>query len=177
MTFEVRTEVEPLSLIPAVQQAVRQVDPALALAGMKSQEQQIAETIELPRTLALVTSACGIVGVLLACIGLYGIVSFDVTRRTSEIGIRMALGARRADVVRLVLRETVVVVAIGAAIGLMAAVAAIISARSLFYGVALSNPIAVVVAAAVLVSAAGVASFVPARRAAALDPTKALRYE
>jgi predicted permease len=177
MTFEVRTEVEPLSLVPAVQQAVRRVDPALALAAMKSQEQQIGETIERPRTLALVTSACGVVGVLLACIGLYGIVSFDVTRRTSEIGIRMALGARRSDVVRLVLRETAVVVAVGTGIGLIAAVAAIISARSLFYGVSLANPIAVVAAAALLIAAAGVASFLPARRAAALDPTKALRYE
>jgi ABC-type antimicrobial peptide transport system permease subunit len=114
---------------------------------------------------------------VLACIGLYGIVSFNVTRRTNEIGIRMALGAQRSDVVRLVLRETTSVVLIGAGVGLALALVATKVARNLFFGVALSNPIAIVSATLLLAIAAGLAGYLPARRASGLDPTQALRYE
>ena len=177
MTFEVRTALEPLSLVPSVQQAVQRVDPTLALSRVTSQEQQIQETIAQPNTLAVITSAFGIVGLLLACIGLYGIVSFDVTRRTQEIGIRMALGAQRVDVVRLVLREMAGVMLIGGGIGLACALGATLLARNLFFGVALSNPLAMVAATLLLAIAGGLAGYLPARRAVRLDPTQALRCD
>jgi ABC-type antimicrobial peptide transport system permease subunit len=177
MTFEVRTALDPLSLVPAIQQAVERVDRALPLSRVKTQQQQIEETIALPNTFAFVTSAFGVVGLVLACIGLYGIVSFNVMRRTNEIGIRMALGAQRSDVVRLVLRETTSVVLIGAGVGLALALVATKVARNLFFGVALSNPIAIVSATLLLAIAAGLAGYLPARRASGLDPTQALRYE
>jgi predicted permease len=177
MTFEVRTALDSLSLVPAIQQAVERVDRALPLSRVKTQQQQIEETIALPNTFAVVTSAFGVVGLVLACIGLYGIVSFNVKRRTNEIGIRMALGAQRSDVVRLVLRETTSVVLIGAGVGLALALVATKVARNLFFGVALSNPIAIVSATLLLAIAAGLAGYLPARRASGLDPTQALRYE
>ena len=177
MTFEVRTALDPLSLVPPVQRAVQRVDPTLSLSSVKSQEQQIQETIALPNTLAVVTSAFGIVGLLLACIGLYGIVSFDVTRRTQEIGIRMALGAQPVDVVRLVLREMAGMMLIGGGIGLPCALVTTVLARNLFFGVALSNPLAMFAAILLLTIAGGLAGYLPARRALRLDPTQALRYD
>jgi ABC-type antimicrobial peptide transport system permease subunit len=150
MTFELRTGVEPSSLVPEIRRAVQRVDPDLASSRVKSQRQQIAEAIALPRTLATVTTACGAVGLLLACLGLYGLVSFDVAQRTGEIGIRMALGARHADVIQLVLRELLGVVGLGVAARL---------------------GLAVVVATATL------AGYLPARRACRVDPGRALRSE
>jgi hypothetical protein len=177
MTFEVRTAVDPLTLAGAVTEAARQVDPAASVARMKTLEQQILETSALPRALALITTACALVGLGLAGIGLYGLVSFDVLRRTREIGIRMALGATRRGVVRLVVRETAGVVLVGAVLGLAAAMPAAIAARKLLYGVSLANPLAVVSAVLLLGFAAGLAACLPARRACTVDPTTALRAE
>lgn len=105
------------------------------------------------------------IALLLACIGLYSIVSYDTMRRTQEIGIRMALGARRSDVLRLVMRETIVVVTIGAGIGIALALAASRLIVSLLFGIAPNDPFAIGVALAVLIGVALAASYVPARRA------------
>ena len=117
MTVEVRTTSDPMTAASAIREAVRGDRSDLALAGMKTQRQQIAQTIGKPRAFAALTSIAGVIALLLACVGLYGIVSYEAIRRTREIGIRMALGARRSDVLLLVMRQTVVVVTIGAGIG------------------------------------------------------------
>jgi ABC-type antimicrobial peptide transport system permease subunit len=117
------------------------------------------------------------VALLLACVGLYGIVSYDAMRRTNEIGIRMALGARRSDVLRLVMRQTIVVVMVGAAIGLGLALMTSRLIVSLLFGIQPTDPLTIASAVALLFGVAVLASYVPARRASRLDPTQALRYE
>ena len=177
MTVEVRTASDPVTVASAIREAVRRTDPTIPLAEMKTQRQQIAETIGKPRAFAALTTVSGMIGLLLACVGLYGVVSYETIRRTHEIGIRMALGARRSDVLRLVMRQTVVVVTIGAGIGVALALAASRLIGSLLFGIAPSDPFAIGSALAVLIGVALTASYLPARRAAQLDPTQALRYE
>jgi predicted permease len=177
MTLEIRTASDPMTLVPAIRQAITQVDRSIVVSRMKSQAQQIQETIARPRAFALVTSACSLVGLALACLGLYGIVSFDVTRRTREIGIRMALGARQSDVIRFMLREVAVVVLIGVGLGAVLSIAATSAARGVLFGIAPGSPLATVVGVVVLTLAAGVAGYLPARRASSVDPTEALRNE
>ena len=177
MTVEVRTTPAPMAVASAIREAVRETDPTISLLEMKTQRQQIAQTISKPRAFAALTIISGMIGLLLASIGLYGVVSYETTRRTREIGVRMALGARRSDVLRLVMRQTVVVVTMGAGIGIGLALAASRLIRSLLFGVAPSDPLAIGSAVAVLIVVALAASYLPARRASQLDPTQALRYE
>jgi predicted permease len=177
MTVAVRTASEPMTVASAIREAVRQTDPTIPLGEMKTQRQQIAKTIGKPRAFALLTTVSGVIGLLLACIGLYSIVSYDTMRRTQEIGIRMALGARQWDVLRLVMRQTIVVVTVGTGIGIALALAASRLIASLLFGIAPSDPSTIGLALAVLVGVALAASYVPARRASRLDPTQALRYE
>ena len=177
MTVEVRTASDPVTVASAIREAVRQTDPTIPLADMKTQRQQIAETIGKPRAFAALTTVSGVIGLLLACVGLYGIVSYETIRRTREIGIRMALGAKRSDVLRLVMGQIVAVLTIGAGIGVALALAASRLIGSLLFGVSPSDPLAMASALAVLIGVALAASYLPARRASRLDPTQALRYE
>jgi len=177
VVVEVRTAGEPLAIAPAVRDAVRRVDPELPLMALKTERQQIAETIGRPRAFAALTAAAAAVGLLLACIGLYGIAAYDATRRTMEIGIRIALGARRSDVVRLVVRETMIAVAAGAAIGLALAGAGSRLIASVLFNVQPGDPATIAAALAVMLAVAMLATAAPARRASRLDPTVALRYE
>jgi predicted permease len=177
MTLEIRTAADPMTVVPAVRQAIAQVDRSIVVSRVKSQAQQIQETIARPRAFALVTTASSVVGLALACLGLYGIVSFDVTRRTREIGIRMALGARPSDVIRIMLREVAVVVLIGVSLGAVLSTAATNAARDVLFGIAPGSPLATVVGIIVLTLAAGAAGYLPARRASSVDPTKTLRSE
>jgi predicted permease len=177
MTVEVRTASNPMTVASAIRDAVRRTDPTIPLAEMKTQRQQMSETIGKPRAFAVLTAASGMVGLLLACIGLYGVVSYETIRRTQEIGIRIALGARRSDVLRLVMRQTVAVVTIGAGIGIALALAASRLIESVLFGIAPTDPVAIGSALAVLIAVALTAAYLPARRASGLDPTKALRYE
>jgi ABC-type antimicrobial peptide transport system permease subunit len=114
---------------------------------------------------------------LLTSIGIYGVVAYQITRRTGEVGIRMALGAQRRDVLWMFMRETLLVVAVGAAIGLPAGVAAAYALRSLLFGLEPSDPATIVWAIVTLAAAAALAGFLPARRAARLLPMDALRHE
>jgi predicted permease len=177
MMFEIRTEREPMRLAPAIQQAIGHADRSLLVTGIQPQEQQIQETIAQPRAFALITSICSLIGVGLASVGLYGIVSFDVMRRTREIGIRMALGASQSQVIRLVLSDMTRVVAVGAMVGVVLSMAATGAARGILFGVAPGSPVATGIAVTVLTLAAAAAGYLPARRASAVDPTQALRHE
>ena len=177
MTVMVRTVSDPITLAPSIRQAVRQIDPTVPLAEMKTLRRQISETIGKPRALATLTTISGIIGLLLACVGLCGVVSYDTARRIPEIGVRMALGARRSDVLRLVMRETLVVVILGTGFGLALALAASRLMASVLFGITPTDPFAIGSAAAVLIGVALAAAYLPARRAAHLDPTRALRYE
>ena len=122
MTVEVRTAGDALAMTAAVRAAIHTIDPGLPLMRVRTQEEQISQTIREPRLFAALTAVAGAIGLLLACIGLYGVVSYDAKRRTSEIGVRMALGAQRPDVLRLVMGQTLWVVTVGTAVGLVIAV-------------------------------------------------------
>ncbi len=177
MTVEVRTAGDALALAAGVRAAIREVDSGLPLIALRTQEQQISDTIRGPRTFSLLTAVSGALGLLLASVGLYGVVSYDAKRRTNEIGVRMALGARRPDVVRLVMGQTLWVVTIGALLGLLLAASASRLVASQLFGVQPFDVSTLASAAALLVAVACLAGYVPARRAAQLDPTQALRYE
>jgi ABC-type antimicrobial peptide transport system permease subunit len=144
---------------------------------VRTQEEQIAETIREPRLFAALTAVAGAIGLFLACLGLYGVVSYDARRRTSEIGVRLALGAQRSDVLRLVLRQTMWVVTIGTAVGLVLAASGSRLLGNQLFGVQPFDISAMASATGILVAIAGLAAFLPARRAARLDPTQALRHE
>ena len=177
MTVEVRTVSDPMTVAPSIREAVRQIDPTIPFAEMKTLRQQISETIGKPRAFATLTTISGMIGLLLACVGLYGVVSYDTTRRIHEIGVRMALGARRSDVLRLVMRQTLVVVILGTGVGIALALAASRLIGSLLFGITPTDPLAIGSALGVLIGVALAAAYLPARRAAHLDPTQALRYE
>jgi predicted permease len=177
MTVEVRTAGDALAMTAAVRAAIHAVEPGLPLMRVRTQEEQIAETIREPRLFAALTAVAGAIGLFLACLGLYGVVSYDARRRTSEIGVRLALGAQRSDVLRLVLRQTMWVVTIGTAVGLVLAASGSRLLGNQLFGVQPFDISAMASATGILVAIAGLAAFLPARRAARLDPTQALRHE
>jgi predicted permease len=177
MTVEVRTVGDALALAASVRAAIQRIDPGLPLINVRTQEAQILETLRNPRIFAALTAVSGVIGLLLACIGLYGVVSYDARRRTSEIGVRMALGAERSDVLRLVMGQTAWIVAIGAGVGLILAGAAARLLRGQLFGVQPFDLSTMASATLILVAIAGIAVLLPARRAARLDPTQALRHE
>jgi predicted permease len=177
MTVEVRTAGDALALTTGVRAAIHRVDPSLPMMRVRTQEEQISDTFRDPRMFATLTALSGAIGLLLACIGLYGVVSYDAKRRTSEIGVRMALGARRSDVLRLVIGQTLWIVTIGSGVGLVLAAFGSRLLDNQLFGVQPFDIPTMASATVILVGIAGLAVFVPARRAARLDPTQALRHE
>jgi len=177
MTFVIRTALPPLSIAAAVRHAVASVDATVPVAELKTERQQIAESIGTERLFAGLVSAFGAVAALLAAIGLYGTMAYSVARRTVEIGIRLALGADRSGVLWLVMRQSLLLVAIGLAVGIPSALALTGLVRSSLFGIQPNDP-ASFVAGALLMSVVGAfAAWLPARRAAHVDPMIALRYE
>ena len=177
MIFEVRTAGDPGSIIPDVRRAVASVDRHLPLYNVRTQVQQIDSYLIQERLFAKLTGCFGALAMLLASIGLYGVMSYAVVRRTGEIGIRMALGAQRRDVLWQVLRETMLLVAIGLSIGLPAALASTRLIRNQLFGLKPTDPFTISLATLVLVLVAVFAGYLPARRASRLDPMVALRYK
>ena len=153
-TIEVRTGPNPTAIGSAIREAVRRVDPRLPVADMRTQADQILLSTSKPRAFAWLTAAASAIGLLLASVGLYGIVGDETSQRTNEIGIRMALGARRIDVVRLVMNQTMWLVAAGAAAGCALAIAASRLIRSMLFDVAPGDPITMAGATAVLLAVA-----------------------
>src|SRR5262247_1999970 len=137
----------------------------------------VDESLTQERFIAHIASAFSLFALLLASVGLYGVMSYAVTRRTNEIGVRMALGARGADVVRMVMKETMLLVAIGMAVGLVAALATTRMISSLLFGLSPDDPVTIAAAALLMTIVAAFAGYLPARRAARVDPMTALRCE
>jgi predicted permease len=176
-TFAVRTAGDPLAFGPTAREAVRQVDPHLPLFAMRSQEEQIADSLREERLFARLATLLGIVTVALSAIGLYGLLAYSVTLRVPEIGVRLALGARPSAVGWMILRRSLLLAAVGLAIGVGAAWMSTRLVASMLYGLAPRDPVAIAVAGGILLLASGLAGYLPARRAARVDPLVALRAE
>jgi predicted permease len=177
MSFAVRTAGDPTLLAAPIREAVREVDQNLPLFDVRTQNQQVDLSLSQERLFATLSSFFGLLALLLACIGLYGVMSHAVTRRRNEIGIRMALGARAGHVTSLVVRETLVLVFAGTAIGLGAALAGTRLIGSMLFGLRPTDPVTISFAVLFMMAAAALAGYLPARRAARVDPMIALRYE
>jgi predicted permease len=175
--FELRTAGKPSVLIPSVQKIVAELDPNLPLFDVKTQTDQIDELLAIERLLARLSGTFGFLALTLACVGLYGLLSYEVTQRTREIGIRMALGAPSAAVCGDILRETLVISLIGVALGIPAAIASTRGLSVMLYGVEANDPTTLLSIASILMIVAGLAGYIPARRASLVDPIVALRYE
>ena len=173
----VRTPGNPAALVQPLNAAVTRVDRDLPLFDVRTMEQRLAGSLATARFNTLLLSLLGGIGLLLAATGIYGVIAYFVSQRTQEIGVRIALGASRGNVVRLVLSQALRPVAIGAVLGVAAALAASRVLASQLFGVSRTDPLTIGAGVATLIVVASVASAVPARRAAAVDPTRALQSE
>jgi predicted permease len=175
--FALKTAINPQALLPGVRKVVSDVDNNLPLFDVRTQTERIERLLFNERLLARLATLFGLLALVLACIGLYGLLSYEVARRTREIGIRAALGAQNRDVLRLVGRQGLVLVALGIAFGTVAAMGVTRSLGSLLYGVQPSDPITFFGVCALLTIVGLAACYIPARRATRVDPMVALRYE
>jgi predicted permease len=176
-TFEVRTAGEPSALEGGVRQAVTASNAQLNVLSLRTQDELVEDTLEDQIFVARLSAFFAGLALALACVGLYGITAYAVSGRTREIGVRMALGAKRRDVVWLVLREGLLLVAAGLVAGVPAAIAGTRLLKSMIFEVSAVDPLALAVALLLLGAVALAAAYVPARRAAGVDPMVALRYE
>jgi predicted permease len=176
-SLDVRVAGDPAPVIAAIRRVVRELDPNVPVLRARLLEEYVNDNLRRERMVALLSGFFGALALGLASIGLYGVMSYSVTRRTREVGIRMALGAQGGDVVRMVVREAMVPVTIGVAAGVAGALTLSRFVVSLLYGVAGADAISVTLAAALLFAVALLAAAIPARRAAHVDPLTALRYE
>jgi ABC-type antimicrobial peptide transport system permease subunit len=177
VAFYVRAAVDTSSVYAAVKHELKNLDPAMPMYQLKTLGKQLDETLLTERLVALLSAGFGALATLLAAIGLYGVMAFVVTRRTKEVGVRMALGANAGSVIWLVMREVVVLLAAGLAIGIPAAFALGRFVAAQLYEVKASDPWMAVISMITLIAVAAAAGFIPARRASRIDPILALRYE
>jgi ABC-type antimicrobial peptide transport system permease subunit len=177
LTFVVRTAVDPASLVPRIRTEVNALDPDVPVAGVATLESWVTKARAQTRfLLALITSLAGL-ALVLAALGLYGVISYSARQRTREIGVRVALGASDRDVVRLILGHGMTIAGIGIALGLAASVALTRVVTSYLVGVTPTDPITFAGVPVVLLAVSAVASYLPARRASIVDPVHALREE
>jgi predicted permease len=174
---ELRTVGDPRSAAAAVRSALAGIDKGLPATKLKTLSEQVDDSLEQERTISELSSFFGLLALTLACVGLYGVMAYMVARRTSEMGIRMALGARSRDVLRSVLREGLFLVLAGIAVGIPAAIGAGHLISSMLFGLTPSDPVTISLATLLLVAVAVLAGYLPARRASRVDPMVALRYE
>jgi predicted permease len=174
-SLEVRTAMPPTPLVETVRKALASAEPALPMFDVVPLEERLDRGLSSDRVVATLTAIFGGIALLLACLGLYGTISYGVTRRVRELGVRMALGAGRGNVLWLVIREAMVLVAAGALIGVPLAYAAGRSVSALLFGVRPLDAVAYLTAAALLALVGGLAAFLPAHRASRIDPMEALR--
>jgi hypothetical protein len=173
----IRTAADPDQLIPSVRRAILSVNQDLYPDDLRPLVQNVDTFIAQPRVLARLCALFGSIALLLAATGLYGVLSYGVTRRTNEIGIRMALGAGRSNVIGMILRETGVMITIGVVVGMCATVAVTRLMKATLYGLSSLDPVSIAGALLILCIVALVAGYIPAMRAARVNPTTALRHE
>jgi predicted permease len=177
MVYALRTSGDPRLYVNAVRETVRQANARVPVSDIRTQTADIDKAINQEITFAQLCSGFAILATVIACVGLYGAVSFSVVRRTGEIGIRIALGAQRGGVVRMVLREVLALVAAGLLVGMAAALATSKFVASFLYGMTPNDPLALTLGVVTLLAAALLAAYVPARQASRIDPLVALRHD
>ena len=177
MVVEIHTEAEPGSILSQVHTVVASMDRDLPLIDVRTMTEQIKATMSGERIFAQLTSGFGLLALVLACIGIYGIMAYTVARRTGEIGIRMALGAQAGQVLRMVLREASWMAVVGVTLGLCGSLLLARFLSAMLYGMKPSDPLTLAGAAALLLLIAPLAAFGPARRASRVDPVRALRHQ
>jgi predicted permease len=175
--FVVRSSGDPKAEIPAIRRAIAEVDPNLPVGDFTTLAQMVSDSVGNSRLVAQLSIGFGLLAALLAAIGIYGVVSYGISQRTNEFGIRIALGAQRGEVLRMVLRETLRLLAMGVVAGLVLALIANRALTSMLFGLGPADPLAIGLATALMVAVAILAAWMPARRATRIDPTVALRYE
>jgi predicted permease len=175
--FELRTALDPMALVPVARDIANHENQDLALFRIATQKQMLDRQVFIERITAQLSSFFGVLALVLACLGLYGLLSYEVTRRTREIGIRMAVGAQSHNVIGLVLVKAIALIAGGAAIGIGVALGVTRFLASFLYGVHAGDPLTLVAVAGLLAVVALAACYIPARRATRVDPLVALRYE
>jgi len=176
-TFLIRFAGEPTALVSSVRNQIRVLDPAMAVYNIQTMQEHLRDAFFLPRLAATLFGVFGAIGLILAVVGLYGVMSYSVSRRTREIGIRMALGAQARQVQHLIVRQGLVLTAIAVAIGLPAAFALAKLFTSVLYGIHNDDPATFAVVPVFLTLIALMACWLPARRAARVDPQIVLRCE
>ena len=177
MTLMVRTEGDPLEAVAGVRAAAEGVDKGVPLFNVTTMARHVGESLANDRLVAVLLGIFGGVALLLAVVGIYGVVSYAVARRTHEIGVRLALGAQPADILSLVVRQGMAPVVVGGVVGLAAAFALTRVASGLLFGVSATDPLTFAGVVSLLAGVALVACYIPARRAARVDPLLALRHE
>ena len=176
-TLFLKTKGDPMAALPAIRTALRTIEPSVSLHTPRSFADIASASIAISRLAMRLLAGFAIVALLLAAIGIYGVMAYSVRRRSREIGTRVALGASRADIIRLVMREGGVITAAGVVIGLAAGLLAARSLSAVLYGVPPGDPLSLVAAAAVLSATGLAACYVPARRAARVDAARTLMVE
>jgi predicted permease len=177
MTVYVRAALPAEQIVAQARERVQRLDPNLPLYSVRTIEHRVSDSLLTERLIAVLSMAFGVLATVLACVGLYGVLAYNISRRGREIGVRMALGARAADVMGLVLREAGLLLAVGLGVGLPLAIGLARLVQSQLFGIHFADPVTITGAALVLAAAAALAGYLPARRASRVDPMRALRYE
>jgi len=177
IAFAVRTAGDPMSLVSAVTGEIWSVDKDQPVFKIIAMDQLAAESTTLRRVSMSLVVAFAMLALLLATVGIYGVISYSVSQRTHEIGLRMALGAQGRDVLKMLIKEGLVLALIGVGLGLGAGIALTRFLASVLYGVGATDPATFILVPILLIGVAMAACFVPARRATKVDPMVALRYE
>jgi len=172
-----RTEGDPRTLFSAFRREVGSLDSSLPVTDLRTMEDQVNEALSPQRMMAVLSAFFGILATVLASVGLYGVMAYTVSRRTREIGIRVALGAARGDLLGLVMREVILLTAIGVAIAIPVSLWLGRLVRNQLFGIVPTDGASLVLAVLMLISVALLAGYIPAERASRVDPIRALRYE
>jgi predicted permease len=177
LTYLIRTRVRPTAIMPALRQAVAQIDRDLPTTDVRTQQEQIDDTMSTERALAALAGGFGLLALALACVGIYGIMAYSVANRRNEIGIRLALGAQPGQVRGMILRESTWLAIVGILVGVGAALGLTRLVKSMLYGIEPNDPATICCGVLILLAVALAASWIPARRAAGVEPMEALRHE